>query len=84
MNDIHEQIFSTEHDESTIECLCDIVFNHFPDGVIVKVLEIQGICISYFKRDFITDIANKIHEQIVNDQFEKESTKREYYDEGDR
>lgn len=84
MNDITERIFSTDHEESTLECLCDIVFTHYPDGVIVKVLEIQGICVSHFKKDFTTDIANKIHEQIVNEQSERELTKKDYYDEGNR
>lgn len=84
MNNISEQTYQIEHDESVIECLCDVVFNNWPDGIVVSVLEIQGINSLNFKREFVTEIANEVHKQIVDEQFEKSQTKKEYYDEQNR
>ncbi len=84
MENIIEQIFTTEHDDTNLECLCDVLFSHYPDGVIVKVLEINGIDSTSFKKEYLIDVANKIHEQVVNEAFEKEQSKKEYYDEGNR
>ncbi len=84
MQNISEQTYQIELDETVIECLCDVVFNNLPDGIVVSVLEIQGIGSLAFKREFVTEVANKVHELIVNEQHEKQQTKKEYYDEGDR
>jgi len=84
MENIHEQTYQIDIDDSSIECLCDVVFNNWPDGIVVSVLEIQGIGSLAFKREFVTEVANKVHEFIVTEQHEKNLERKEMYDEGDR
>ncbi len=84
MKDISEQTYQIELDDSVIECLCDVIFNNEPDGILVVVLEIQGIGSLAFKRDFVTEVSNKVHEFIVTEQYEKNLERKEMYDEGDR
>lgn len=84
MSNIDERLIEIEIDGTLIQCVCDVIYNNYPDGVVVTVLEIQGIDSENFKREFVKDIASKIHEQIVNEQYEKQQEKLDYYDEGDR
>lgn len=83
-NSISEETVKIEIDETFIEVLCDVVQNNWPDGIVVKPLEIQGISVFNFKREYVNDVASKCHEHIVNEQAEKRDSKLEYYDEGDR
>lgn len=83
-NLVSEERIKIEHEESFLEVLCDVVHNNWPDGIVVRPIEIQGIIVSNFKRDYVIDIANKCHEQLVNDLAEKQQSKLDYYDEGER
>lgn len=81
---ISEERIKIEINEAYIEVLCDVIHNNWPDGIVVKPIEIQGIEASKYKREFLLDVANKCHESIVNELAEKQQAKLDYYDEGDR
>lgn len=83
-NRIEEKVIKIEIDEAVIEVLCDVVHNNWPDGIIVRPIEIQGINAGNYSKKFLTDVANECHEQIVNELSEKQQSKLDYYDEGDR
>lgn len=84
MENIYDKIYTVEVAGEDVECLVDVFFNHGPYDISIKVYQIDGAEVNAFGKEYITEVAGKIHEKIFDELEENKQSKIDSYDEGDR